>query len=140
MIKDAGRCRSAILAIFCLSFSSLALVAQDKRPVAYELGSSMLELLLQQKEYEGASPAALEGYRQGFEQQLAETPISVTLNDADHLTFVAGDVRQKLRYRIEGLKLMAQNIETEDYMQLGFFSKDGAKLTLINGYILDRRK
>jgi hypothetical protein len=111
---------------------------QDEKPIVYELGPSMTDLMLKQQAYEGASPAELEGMRQGFEQQLAQTPISVTLRGDGTLVLLADGNEQELQYRKVGLKLQAKNLQTGEYIELGFFSKDGSTLTIFQRYILDR--
>ena len=116
------------------------LLGAEAKPLVYEIGPTMVELMLQQKAYEGASPAELEGMRQGIELQLSESPISITLVDDHTLKVVANEEEQELQYRKEGLRLKAQNQETGEYLDLGFFSKDGKKLTMINGAILDLAK
>jgi hypothetical protein len=108
------------------------------KPIVYELGASMTDLLLKQQAYEGSSPAELEGMRQGIEQQLAETPISVTLNSDGTMILLADSKSQSFEYRKVGLKLQAKNSQTGEYIEIGFFSKDGRTLTVMQKYILDR--
>ncbi|HUX39651.1 MAG TPA: hypothetical protein VMV83_00675 [Rectinemataceae bacterium] len=59
-----------ILLSIPLLCSSISLSAQPAAKTVYQLGPSMIDLMLRQKTYEGASPAEIEGFRQGLEQQL----------------------------------------------------------------------
>lgn len=111
---------------------------QATKPIVYELGASMTDLLLKQKAYEGASPAVLEGMRQGIEQQLAETPISVTLQSDGTMILLADGTSQDFQYRKVGLKLQAINPQTGESIEIGFFSKDQSTLIIMQKYILDR--
>lgn len=120
-----------------LSLMATGAWAQKAEPLVYEIGPSMIDLALQQKAYEGASPAELEGMRQGIELQLSESAISVVLVDDHTLKIIANGDEQEFQYRKDGSRLKAQNLETGEYIALGFFSKDGKKLTMINGMILD---
>jgi uncharacterized protein (UPF0210 family) len=122
-----------------IALTPICIVAQSAaKPIVYELGASMTDLLLKQQAYEGSSPAELEGMRQGIEQQLAETPISVTLNSDGTMILLADSTSQSFQYRKVGLKLQAKNSQTGEYIELGFFSKDGSTLTIMQRYILDR--
>ncbi|HUW39973.1 MAG TPA: hypothetical protein VMV90_03115 [Rectinemataceae bacterium] len=111
--------------------------AQENRTLVYEFGPSMTNLMLEQEEYQGASPAELEGMREGIEQQLAETPISVTLRPDGTCTFDANGQKQDSTYEIAGLKLKIKNVRTGEFVEIGFFSKDKKKLTVMDRYILD---
>ena len=125
--------------VIFIAFTPILVHAQSTaKPIVYEFGASMTDLLLQQQAYEGSSPAELEGMRQGIEQQLAESPISVTLNSDGTMVLLADNTSQSFEYRKVGLKLQAKNSQTEEYIELGFFSKDGSTLTIMQKYILDR--
>lgn len=129
-----------LLAFVFLISSMLPASAQTTKSIVYELGESEVNLMLRQSAYEGASPAELEGLRQGFEQQLAETPVIIMLRDDGILVIQANGDSHELKYVRNGLKLMAQNVQTGEFIQFGFFSKDGSTLTLSNGTILDKKE
>jgi hypothetical protein len=128
------RVPAAIVALFLAAAGAWA---QKPKPLVYEVGPTMVDLVLQQKAYEGASPAELEGMRQGIELALSESAISVVLVDDQRLRVAANGEEQEFQYRKEGLRLKVRNLQTGEYMELGFFSKDGKKLTLATGAILD---
>lgn len=129
----------AWIAALLLSISSAW--AQSSKPVVYMIGHTMIELMLEQKQSEGASPAELEGMRQGMELQMSESKASITILDSGRLLISSDDgTTQELQYRIEGRRLSVKSPETGDYMEVGFFSADKATLTLNAGAILDRIK
>ena len=113
---------------------------QKKATAVYELGDTMLDLLIEQSAYEGASPAELKGIRQGFMRQLEENPIIITLFDDLTFSLVNGDSEMNLIYRMQGSRLFAKNGETGEEHELGFFNKDRSQLTINKTIILDRRE
>lgn len=125
------------LAILALALAAAGAWAQKPKPLVYEVGATMVELALQQRAYEGASPAELEGMRQGIELALAESAISIILVDEQRIRIAANGEEQEFQYRKEGLRLKLRNLQTGEYQELGFFSKDGKRLTLATGVILD---
>jgi len=129
-------------ALVALSFSlaSGIISAQSTKPIVYEFGKTMIDLMLQQKAYEGASPAEIEGMKQGIEQQIAVSPISVTFIDEKTMIFEANGESHTLEYRKDGLKVMAKNVQTGEYEDFGFLSVDASTLTIMQRYILDRIK
>jgi len=128
------------MVVLLITLSPLVVFSQTTYPVVYEFGPTMVDLMLQQQSYEGSSPMELEGMRQGIEQQLAETPISITIKNDGTLIFLVNGNSQELPYQKKGLKLLAKNLQTGEYVELGFFSKDGSTLTFMKSYILDRVK
>ena len=131
---------SVTMVVLLITLSPLVVFSQTPYPVIYEFGPTMVDLMLQQQSYAGSSPMELEGMRQGIEQQLAETPISITIKNEGTLIFLVNGNSQELPYQKKGLKLLVKNLQTGEYVELGFFSKDGSTLTLMKSYILDRVK
>ena len=131
---------SVTMVVLLIALSPIVVFSQTQYPVIYEFGPTMVDLMLQQQSYEGSSPMELEGMRQGIEQQLAETPISITIKNEGTLIFLVNGNGQELPYQKKGLKLLAKNLQTGEYVELGFFSKDGSTLTFMKSYILDRVK
>ena len=72
---------SLIAGVFVIGVLIQSVEAQQekKATAVYELGDTMLDLLIEQSEFEGSSPAELKGIRQGFIRQLEENQISITL-------------------------------------------------------------
>ena len=138
MLKSTKKRVTLLLAIAVLIFPAAMLFGQETNPVVYEIGKSMIELILKQEAFNGASPAEIEGLRQGIAQQLEDSSLSITLRqDGVMLLEINGD-SQELQYRENGSKLMVMNLQTGEYVQFGFFSKDMKTLTLSNGTILDK--
>jgi len=138
MLKSTKKRVTLLLAIAVLIFPAAMLFGQETNPVVYEIGNSMIELILKQEAFNGASPAEIEGLRQGIAQQLEDSSLSITLRqDGVMLLEINGD-SQELQYRKNGSKLMVMNLQTGEYVQFGFFSKDMKTLTLSNGTILDK--
>jgi hypothetical protein len=132
---------SAFIALILFGSSNAWTQAKSSKPVVYMIGQTMIELMLEQKESEGASPAELEGLRQGMELQMSESKTSITLLDAGKLTITDDDgTIQEFKYRIEGRRLNVKSLSTGEYMEIGFFGADKSTLTLDSGIILDRMK
>lgn len=138
MLKSTKKRVTFLLAFAVLIFPAAMLFGQETNPVVYEIGNSMIELILKQEAFNGASPAEIEGLRQGIAQQLEDSSLSITFTqDGVMLLKINGD-SQELQYKKNGSKLMVMNLQTGEYVQFGFFSKDMKTLTLSNGTILDK--
>lgn len=138
-LSRKGFLLSVWFALFLLGTSGAW--AQSSKPVVYMIGQTMIKLMLEQKESEGASPVELEGLRQGMELQMSESKSSITLLDSERLLLSSDDgTTQEFQYRLEGRRLNAKNPETGEYVEIGFFSADRTTLTLDSGAILDRMK
>ena len=138
MLKSTKKRVTLLLAIAVLIFPAAMLFGQETNPVVYEIGKSMIELILKQEAFNGASPAEIEGLRQGIAQQLEDSSLSITLRQDGVMRLEINGDSQELQYRENGSKLMVMNLQTGEYVQFGFFSKDMKTLTLSNGTILDK--
>lgn len=138
MSRNTKRAFGIIALTVALAVMPIAqVVGQQKKTFVYELGRSMVELLVEQEAYEGASPAEIEGIREGIEQQLAENPIRVTVKPDGTCVFLTNGQEHEFAYVRTGLKLKVKNAQTGELVELGFFSRDLKKLTIMNKYILD---
>ena len=133
--------RLLFIAFFVAVLASQFALAQETRKVvaSYSIGETLLNLIIEQKKYEGASPAELEGIRMGFEASREENQIGVTLYGDGTLTMVTGGASFSVPYKIQGTRLLAENTNTKQYHELGIFSKGNAVLTVNKSIILDRR-
>ena len=132
-----------IIAFFFL-FLSLAFPACSQTKVqessVYEIGETMINLILAEKQLSGANPAYIEGVRQGIEQSIAETELSLTFRNDGFIVFITGKDRQELEYKVNGLRVLVKRKDNGEFMDFGSFSKDKKKFTLMNRMILDKKE
>ncbi len=133
---------TGLMVCFFTIVSTQSMSAQQQKKVVaiYEMGKTALNLIIEQSAWEGASPAELEGIRQGALAQLEETPITLTLYADKTLDFTSGGRTITLDYKIQGSHLIVVNPKNGAEIDFAFFTNEQNVLTVNKTIILDKRK